>query len=242
MGLTYDGFDLMRYALVRLERPVGPEMRLTTETVPGRMGDVLVDSTIGTYEIVAHCTLRPRYRNDWQRVRRELAAAFIKSGEHILTLPDEPGLYRMASASLTRNVETPLPTPTTFDIEFTCHDPRAFGETREIIVPSGGSIEFAIDGMLPTCLQVSAPQARRSPSSQLWGMRFDEQDFMQVKLATSTAHAVAIDGERRLCTVDGATAMITLDSHWPELSPGVHVARMDQGTGAAILTWTEVYL
>ena len=241
MGLTYDGFNLMRYALVRLERPVGPDMRLTTETVPGRAGNVFVESVPGAYKIVAHCTLRPRYRGDWQRVRRELAAAFTKCGVYVLTLPDEPGLYRMASASLARNLETPLPTPATFDVEFTCHDPRAFGETREIIVPSGGLIEFAIGGMLPTCLSISATQARRS-SSELWGIRFDEQDFTRVKLATSTAHAIAIDGERRSCTVDNATAMITLDSHWPELSPGVHMARMDQGTGAAILTWTEVYL
>ena len=219
MSLTYDGFDLTRYALVKLERPVGPSLRIETEQVPGRNGEIPVSVELETLHIVAHCTLRRRYYHRWDRVRMELATAFTKLGEHILTLPDEPGMYRMATASLTDNVQTPLEPP----VEF--------------------SVEFEVGGMLPAVdISVVAESAVRNNSSGVWGVRFDEGDFMHVALPSSSSRKVEIDADNRTVKVANATDMITLDSSWPKLEPGTHVARMDQGTGAATLSWIERYL
>lgn len=243
MSLTYDGFDLTRYAFVQLERPVGPSLRVESEQVPGGDGSVLMSLQLDELTITAHCTLRRRYYHEWERVRMELAAAFTKMGERELTLPDEPGLYRMATASLSNSVKTPLEPPVTFDVEFTCHSPVAYGDVHSVAIPSGGSVEFEVGGMLPAVdIGVAAASAVRSSSSGVWGVRFDEGDFMHVALPSGSSRKVEIDADGRTVKVANATDMITLDSSWPKLKPGTHVARMDQGTGAATLTWIERYL
>jgi len=243
MSLTYDGFDLTRYALVKLERPVGPSLRIETEQVPGRNGEIPVSVELETLHIVAHCTLRRRYYYEWDRVRMELATSFAKLGEHVLTLPDEPGMYRMATASLTDNVQTPLEPPVEFSVEFVCHNPVAYGVEHTVTIPSGGSVEFEVGGMLPAVdIGVVAASAVRNSSSGVWGVRFDEGDFMHVALPSSSSRKVEIDADNRTVKVANATDMITLDSSWPKLEPGSHIARMDQGTGAATLIWIERYL
>jgi hypothetical protein len=173
----------------------------------------------------------------------ELAAAFTKLGERVLTLPDEPDLYRMATASLTDNVQAPLVPPVEFSVEFVCHDPVAYGDEHSVTIPSGGSVEFEVGGTLPAVgIGVVAASAVRNSSSGVWGVRFDEGDFMHVALPSSSSRKVEIDADNRTVKVANATDMITLDSSWPKLEPGSHVARMDQGTGAATLTWIERYL
>ncbi len=242
MSLTYDGFDLTRYALVQIERPVGPSLRVDSERIPGRDGEVLTSAELDKLTLVAHCTLRRKCYYRWERVRMELAAAFSKPGEHVLTLPDEPGLCRMATASLTDNVRTPLVPPVEFSVEFTCHNPIAYGIEQSVTVPSGGEVEFEVGGMLPVGVRLAAESAVRNGTSGVWGVRFDEGDFLHVTLPSGTARTIEIDGDRRTVLVAGATDMITLDSSWPKLAPGSHVARMDQGTGAATVSWTERYL
>lgn len=242
MSLTYDGFDLTRYALVQIERPVGPSLRIESERIPGRDGEVTTSFELDKLAVTAHCTLRRRYYYEWERVRMELAKAFSKMGERVLTLPDEPGLYRMATASLSENVTTPLDPPVTFDVEFVCHDPVAYGIEHSVTVPSGGSVEFEVGGMLPVGVRIVATSAVRNYSSGVWGVRFDEGAFLHVALASSTARNVEVDSPSRTVKVANATDMVTLDSTWPKLEPGTHVARMDQGTGAATLSWIERYL
>ena len=242
MSLTYDGFDLTRYAFVRVERPVGPSLRIESERIAGRDGEVPTSFELDKLQIVARCTLRKKYFHQWERVRMELAAAFSKLGERVLTLPDEPGMYRMATASLNDSVKTPPTPPVEFSVEFTCHDPVAYGIEHSVTVPSGGSVTFEVGGMQPVGVRLAASSAVRNGSSGLWGVRFDEGAFLHVSLSSSTARAVTIDGVSRAVLIANAVDMVTLDSTWPKLSPGSHVARMDQGTGAATLSWIERYL
>lgn len=242
MSLTYDGFDLTRYAFVRVERPVGPSLRVETEQVPGRNGSVLTSLQLDELTITAHCTLRRKYYHRWERVRMELAKAFSKMGERVLTLPDEPGLYRMATASLTANVTTPLEPPVTFDVEFTCHDPVAYGIERTVAIPADGYVMFEVGGMLPVGVRVEAGAAVRDSSTGLWAVQFDDGSSLRVALASSAARKVEIDSVTRTVRVANATDMVTLDSTWPKLEPGTHAARRYLGTGTATLSWIERYL
>lgn len=242
MSLTYDGFDLTRYAFVTLERPVGPSMRIETEQIPGRRGSLVTEVLPDSLTIIAHCTLRRKYLSRWNRVRAELAATFTKQGECMLTLPDEPGRYRMATASLDANVALPLIPPITFTITFVCHDPIAYGAGSSATVPSGGSVEVEIGGMVATTVTIFALQAYRDQTSGLWGLKFDEGDFLHVDTGSNYNRRVDIDCEKRVVKVANALAMVTLDSNWPKLEPGTHVIRMDQGTGAATVSWIERYV
>ena len=242
MSLKFDGFDLTRYAFVRLDRPVGPGMRVTAEQVPGRAGDVVTAMVADVLTITAHCTLKRNYLTQWDRVRMELAKVFTATEPKVLQLPDEPELHRYATASLTSGVSMPLEPPVTFDIEFVCHDPVAYRDEHSVTVPSGGSATFDVGGLLPARVRIVAASAYRDASTYLWGIRFDEQDFTRVKFSTSGAKSVDIDCRERVALVAGATSMITVDSHWIELAPGQHTARMDQGTGAATISWIERYL
>ena len=242
MSLTFDGFDLTRYTYVRLDKPVGPGMRVSTEQVPGRAGDLVTAMVADTLTIVAHCTLKRRYITQWERVRMELAKVFTATEPKILQLPDEPELYRYATASLTSGVSMPLEPPVMFDIEFVCHDPTAYRDEHSVTVPGGGSVTFDVGGLLPARVRIVAASALRNNTTYLWGIRFDEQDFARVKFASAGTKSVDIDCAKRIALVAGATSMITVDSHWIELSPGQHTARMDQGTCAATLSWIERYL
>lgn len=242
MSLTFDGFDLTRYAYVRLDKPVGPRMRIETEQVPGRSGDLVSSIVADTLTITAHCTLKRRYFSQWDRVRMELAKVFTVTEPKVLQLPDEPELYRYATASLNSDVSMPLEPPVTFDIELVCHDPVAYRDEHSVTVPSGGSVTFDVGGLLPARVRIIASSAVRSGSTLLWGLRFDEQDFTRIKLPNSYAQSVDIDCKERTALVAGATSMITKDSHWIELAPGAHTVRMDQGTGECIVSWIERYL
>lgn len=242
MSLMFDGFDLTRYAFVRLERPVGPRMRIETEQVPGRAGDLITSMVADTLTITAHCTLKRRYFSQWERVRMELAKVFCVGEPKVLQLPDEPELHRYATASLTSGVSMPLEPPVTFDIEFVCHDPLAYRDEHNVNVPSGGSATFEVGGTVPARMCIAAQSATRDSSTLLWGLRFDEGDYTRVKLTTTAAQSVSIDCLSRTVLVAGATSMITKDSHWVELAPGVHTARMDQGSGACVVSWIERYL
>jgi len=242
MSLTYDGFDLTRYAHVKLERPVGPSLRVESEQVPGRDGSVLTSLQLDELTITAHCTLRRRYYYEWERVRMELAAAFTKMGERELTLPDEPGLYRMATASLTDNVQTPLVPPVEFSVEFVCHDVIAYGGEHSVTIPSDGYVMFEVGGMLPVGVRIVAESAVRDSSTGLWGVRFDDGSVLNVALASNAARKVEIDSPSRAVKVANATDMVTLDSTWPKLEPGTHAVRRYLGTGTATVSWIERYL
>ena len=243
MSFTFDGFDLTQYAYARIERPIGPSLRVDAEQVPGRDGEIYLGSTREPLTINARMTLKPHYIRAWASVRRILAAALAKTGECRLTLPDEPGTYRMATASLSDNVTAPLVHPVEFGIEFTCRSPIAYAlAEKTATLPSGGSVTLNVDGSLPARCKVVAASAVRNSSTNLWGVRLDSADYMRVELSTSSSRRVEIDAENRTAKVANATSMITLDSSWLEMSPGQHTLTMDQGTGAATVSWFERWL
>jgi len=242
MSLSLDGFDLTRYALVRIERQPGPSMRVTTEQVPGRSGDLVTSCEMEALTIVAHCTLRRRYLHEWERIRTELASVFTVTDERVLHLPDEPEYYRYAIASFTNTVIAPLVPPVNFDIVFTCHDPVAYGNDCSVEVPSASEVLIYVGGTAPAIVRVSADAAVRDSSSHVWGLRFDGGPYLHVPIESAQSRAIEIDCASRKVTVAGALSMVTLGSEWVELSPGTHAIRNDEGTGASTITWTERYL
>ena len=126
-------------------------------------------------------------------------------------------------------------------VSFRLLEAAAYGDTVTKTVPSGGSLTFTVDGTYPTKPTITA-NAARDGSSQVWGLRLDNGDFLHVATGSESARDVVLDCENRTLTVQGAVALPTLDSDWFELAPGTHTLTMDKGTGAATVTYKERWL
>ena len=110
-----------------------------------------------------------------------------------------------------------------------------------LTVPSGGSISFNVGGTYRARPRITASAVRDS-SSQVWGLKLDNADFVHVVTGSASARSVDIDCDGRTCIVNSSTSMITLDSDWLELAPGTHTLVMDKGTGAATVKYRERWL
>lgn len=236
MTFSFDGHDIGElFAVGRPQEGVGLLEPATVE-VPGRDGLAVTGArrAAGTASVRVACAGGPEER-------RELVSLLLSwldvDGPRPLRLPGSEHYYLalpQGSSELTRLAGADFLT-----LSFLVSDPVAYGALRSAGVPSGGSARILVGGTAPTAPSVQAPAAVGSASSGVWGLRLDEGAFVHVALDGGAAREVSLDCARRTCRVAGATAMATLDSDWPELSPGEHVVRMDQGTGAAVLTWQE---
>ena len=206
----------------------------------GRDGACLAGNTLQPLQIKVKARLATD-TIDEREIQRlwAVAAAGLRTDEpKPLSLTE--GIYRMAVLA----DESPLEFRTysaTAELTFLCPDPIAYGVERTITVPSGGSATFNVGGSYPTRPRISADAVRDS-SSQVWGLRLDDRDYIHVATGNAAARPVDIDCEARTCVVNSAAAIPTLDSDWLEFAPGTHTLVMDKGTGAATVTYTERWL
>lgn len=232
-ALTFGGYDLTQHCFVRIDDPVGAPTRVDTVQATGRDGDVVTSVALDPIVITAHCTVRALARSRWDAVRREIAAAFAVRGQRVLTLPDEDGLWRYATASLVGSLPLPLEAPSVFDVEFCCHDPVAYGPLRAVTVPPGStSVTLEVGGTAPTRPVVECPSAGYQPSGdtegedkRLWALVDESGSSMGVVLPDLGAGGhttLSIDCQERVVLVGGDVAALTLDSNWLELTPGTN--------------------
>ena len=158
-----------------------------------------------------------------------------------LVLPDTPDRYYLAipdgQLDLQRGIEGEITR-----ISFTIVDPIAYGfQQRTVTVPSGGSVTFNVGGTYATKPRVQATAVRNS-SSLVWGLQLDGDDYVHVATGNASGRVTVIDCDSRTVTVSGNVSIITLDSDWLEFEPGSHTLAMDNGTGAATVTWYERWL
>ena len=237
MTLSFDGHDLES-----LFTCGDPEISILN-TVPdlrevsGRHGSAFAGLTYGTstvaFTVAAVGTALER-RNAFST----LGSWLMVSEPKRLVLPDTPDRYYLAVPSgpveLERGIGGELA-----QLAFELTDPVAYGAYRTASLPSAGSVSIGVGGTAPTFLRVAATSAVRNSSSLVWGVIADSADFIHVATGSASSRKVEIDGDVRTCKVAGALSLPTLDSTWIELSPGAHTVRMDNGTGAATLSWYE---
>lgn len=217
-----------------------PTARADTIDVPGRDGTVLRGITYEPRTITLECRLFERTWEDFETLRDVLVTYLMTHGEMQLILRTHPDEYYMAHFnSMTEGDRVGGTGIGYLELEFTANSPWRYGDVRSVTIPSGGSATFLVNGNLPATASVTSAAAYRDNSSTVWGVRFDEGNVAHIATGSSSARAVVIDGMTRSATIEGAVAMITLDSNWPELLPGSHTVRMDEGTGQATLTWQE---
>lgn len=217
-----------------------PAARADTVDVPGRDGTVLREITYEPRNITLECRVFGKRWEDFETIRDSLVTNLMSRGELRLSLRTHPGEYYMAYlASITEGDRVGGTGIGYLELAFVATDPLRYGTVRTAEVPSGGSVTVLVGGNQPAPVSVSSENAVRSSGSLVWGIRADEVDFMHVPTGHQDGVKVTIDAADRSCTVINGTSMITLDSNWLVLAPGRHEVRMDEGTGAATLTWQE---
>lgn len=217
-----------------------PTARAETQDIPGRSGTLLREITYEPRTITLECRAFEKTWDGFELLRDKLVAHLMTGAEVKLILRTHPHEYYMAHlVSITEGDRIGGTGIGYLELEFQANDPCRWGASRSVTVPSGDSVSFRIGGTLPAAISVNAEAAVRDAASTVWGIRFDEGGFVHVATGNAAARAVSIDCDNRIVAVGTATSMLTLDSDWPTLRPGIHVARMDEGTGAATLTWTE---
>lgn len=238
---VFDGIDYAgTFEVASIEMSALPTTVPDLRSAAGRDGSYLASNPLSPLEIrvearIATGATDPR---DIQRIYAEAVAPLRTADPRPLFLTE--GLHRLAVLA----EESPLEFKTysaTAKLKFICPDPVAYGEEKTFTVPSGGSRTFTVGGTYPAKPRITA-SAVRNASSLVWGLRLDEGDYIHVATGSGSSRAVAIDCGERTLKVAGSAALPTLDSDWLGFEPGEHVLRMDNGTGAATVSYVERWL
>lgn len=240
-GVIYDG-----HAFSELFDVGNPEISILNSMpdlrdVPGRNGSMFVGSRFGNstvkFAIAAHGSADVR-RDKFSTLGTWLAVDEPKK----LVLPDTPDRYYMAVPSGSLDLNRAIGDEHA-SITFALVDPVAYGREVSYTVPSGGSLTFNVGGTFKTYPKVTA-NAVRNASSLVWGLRLDDGDYLHVKTGNSSAQLVEIDCDERTSTITASKTvnLPTLDSDWLCFAPGTHTLVMDNGTGAATVTFRERWL
>lgn len=169
-----------------------------------------------------------------------LGAWLNVDGPRRLVLPDTPDRFYMAvpdgQLELNRAVDGEYG-----KLTFSIADPVAYGAEKTVVVPSGGEATFNVGGTYQASPVITA-SAVRDASTSLWGVQLDGAFHVHVRTGSASAKQVSVDCAERTCTVAGSATLPTLDSDWLSLAPGEHTLVMDEGTGAATVTFHERWL
>lgn len=216
-----------------------PEVRAETTDVPGRHGSVLSGTTLAPRPITLECRA---FRDNWQdfeKLKDELSAVLHRGGPFTVYLRNHPGEYYIARfVSMTEGDRIGGTGIGYLEINLMADDPLRYGPIKSVSAGTTAAT-FYVEGSSPASIQISSTTAVRSGASEVWGVRFDNQDVVHVGIPTSSAATVAIDCDERTAVVNQAATLVTLDSDWPQLSPGIHTVAVDQGSGIATVAWQE---
>lgn len=238
---VFDGVDYSSLVdVASIEMPALPKAAADLRTATGRDGALLAGNPLEpmTIKVKARLAVDSIDPRDIQRAWALVAAGMRTDGPRKLNLTED--VYRMAvltdAVPLDYNSYSAIG-----ELTFVCPDPVAYGDERTVTVPSGGSVTFEVGGTYPAKPAIAA-EAVRDGSSLVWGVRLDAGDYVHVATGAAAARDVEVDCDKRTCTIEGDPSMITTDSDWLVLEPGEHTLAMDNGTGAATVTFTERWL
>lgn len=237
MSLIYNGHDFASLFVYGDPTFSILDAQPVLEDVNGRNGQAFLGMTYGSSQVsftVGIVDDALDRRNAFSQLGQWLMVDEPKP----LYLPDTPDRYYLAVPNGAIEVERCIKADKA-TVTFLLVDPIAYGETKTATVPSGGSATINVGGTAPTMPTIAAASAVRDATSLVWGLRLDSADYVHVETGSASARRVDIDCGGRVCKVANAAKLPTLDSDWLVFSPGSHTLAMDNGTGAATLTWRE---
>lgn len=217
-----------------------PELKTDVFDRVGGDGSVLRSAHLGARTITLECrAYRTRWR-EFDRVKDEMAQLLMKDGEQVLSLRNHFGEYYLARLVAFEESDRIGGTGIgQFTLTFTAFDPIRFGSRQYVTISGNGAVHIDVSGSYPTTFSVRSSGVSRDGSTGLWGLRFDDGDFLYVKIPTDGYTPVTLDSYTRQVRVAGNPSIATLDSNWPTLEAGTHKVEMDMGDGSALIEWQE---
>ena len=240
-GLSFDSLGIV----VERVRDYLTDLTDDSEDKDGDDGSIYRCVYIPSREITLECRAFEDTWADFDALIDTLMVAFLSDREEReLRVRTRPGTYYMAHFTGYDEGDREGGTGIGgFTLTFVASDPHRYSDSeRTANIPSAGSVTFTVGGTVPCLPKVQSSVAIRDSTSKLWGVKLDNAVHLRVSPSTTSRKAVSIDCASRAVTIDNATSMITLDSNWFEMPPGEHTVAMDEGTGAATITWRERWL
>ena len=201
-------------------------------------GSVMRGMRLGTVDITVALVTKPVRGESPREALSDLCAWLDVDEPKRLAISSDHGLWRLAVPSGAPQIGD-TEWEDKVSVTFAQPDPILYGIKREVTVPSGGTLRFAVGGDYPTKPTISSDAAVRDSTLLQWGVRLDDGELMRVAVPVSTTSTVKMDCAARTCQVNGATTIPTVNSDWFELKPGTHSIRNDMGTGACVVNWYE---
>lgn len=236
--VTFNGYELTGKFIVSDLQRVFMQRSAHSIEVDGRDGAIYTNTTLDPIEITMTATYAGAH-GEISDAFRELAAALNVQEEKPFAISDDGGKYYLAipsGGSMERWIGAEQA-----ELTFSVFDPRMYGETKTVTVPSGGQLEFQVSGNVYTYPTIEASATRDSSTNQ-WRLRLDSADYLAIDTGSGAARKIVADCEHRTLTVAGAAALPTLSSDWLVFTPGKHTIINDLGSGAATITYTERWL
>lgn len=213
-SIVFDGHDFSGFTTCAVDESAHAVVP-TAKVIPGRAGELLLNSRIPPRTLRVKLFLDPRFdlgTGGLSDLRHRIYGWLAVSGGAVLKVPGDPELEWHDAICTSAGDWTSLEEDASCELEFTCFDPIAYGEAR-----NEAGTEFDIDGTWPTWPTFSVVASVGSAVRIGCG-----GEFVRVEHAFSGGETVYIDCENEIVTIDGADARadVSLSSDFFRLEPG----------------------
>jgi len=232
--IVFNGNDLSRLVMCRMERTILPPVEVS-ETEVGGVGSVFGRARLKPYDLPVTLTLRNHDRREVARIRHELAAALFTEGPAPLRLPDDPELYLLAIVSGDTSLGTITDHCARATVNFHVCDPIYYGAKRSMRLTDGSPKNVSAGGTWSTKPTITATGAGKAVRV----MDVTTGDFVTTRDAVPAGKKLVVDMALERATVDGNDVFVTDDSDFFSMK-GRRTIRVDGAD--AKMEWSERWL
>lgn len=234
--LIFNGNDLSEYVAYKVNRPVMAPIEVSTETIPGRHGELFRSARLQGYDLSVDVWLMADNRLEVADVRHRLAAALWTDEPAPLYLPDDPTRYVLAIVTGETDLGQ-ITDKTAGTITFRVTDPICYGNHNSRVLYDGSSASVDAGGTWETYPTVTFKPTMKT--SHVSVLNADTGDKVAVNGTFTVGDEVFIDMATEHVTHNGATISPTVDSDFFTIKGVTKI--VTSGSGAT-MEWDEAWL
>jgi predicted phage tail component-like protein len=232
--IIFDGHDLSKLVMCRMERPILPPVDIT-ETEVGSVGATFGRARLKPYDLPVTLTLRNHDRREVARIRHELAAMLYTEEPAPLQLPDDPDLYLLAIVSGDTSLGTITDKCAKATVNFHVCDPIFYGRKHTVDLSAGVAKTVDFGGTWSTRPTFTVTGTGRAVTVT----NITTGDFVATQAVVPSGRTLVVDMALERATVAGKDVFVTDDSDFFRCKgrQALLVAN-----GAAQVEWSERWL